>query len=40
MEKLSSGDICALLDSVESNAPGDIGNIMNGSDTDLQLKMS
>ena len=35
MEKLSSGDIFALLDSVESNAPGDIGNIMNGSDTEF-----
>ena len=35
MEKLSSGDIFALLDSVESNGEGDTENIMNNSDTEF-----
>ena len=32
---LSSGDISALLDSIESNDEGDIENIMNDSDTEF-----
>ena len=33
IERLSSGDIFALLDSIESDDEGDIENIMNDSDT-------
>ena len=35
IERLSSGDIFALLDSVESDDEGDIENIMNDSDTEF-----
>ena len=35
IEKLSSSDIFALLDSVESDDKGDIGNIMIDSDTEF-----
>ena len=35
IEKLSSGDIFALLDSIESDAERDVENIMNDSDTEL-----
>ena len=33
--KLFSGDIIALLDSIESDDEGDIENIMNHSDTEF-----
>ena len=33
IERLSSGDIFALLDSIESDDEGDIENIMNDSHT-------
>ena len=33
IERLSSGDIFALLDSTEGDDEGDIENIMNDSDT-------
>ena len=35
IERLSTGDIFALLDSVESGDAGDIENRMNGSDTEF-----
>ena len=35
IERLSSGDIFALLDSIESDDEGDIENIMNDSDTEF-----
>ena len=35
IERLSSGDIFALLDSIESDDEGDIENIMNDSDTEI-----
>ena len=35
IERLYSGDIFALLDSIESDDEGDIENIMNGSDTEF-----
>ena len=35
IERLSSGDIFALLDLIEINDEGDIENIMNGSDTEF-----
>ena len=35
IEKLSSGDIFALLDSIQSDDEGDIENIMNDSDTEF-----
>ena len=35
MERLSSGDIFALIDSIKSDDEGDIENIMNDSDTDF-----
>ena len=35
IEKLSSGDIFALLDSIESDAERDVETIMNDSDTEL-----
>ena len=35
IERLSSGDIFALLDSIESDDVGDIGNIMNDFDTEF-----
>ena len=35
VERLSSGDIFALLDSIESDDEGDIENIMNYSDTEI-----
>ena len=34
IERISSGDIFALLDSTESDDEGDIENIMNDSDTE------
>ena len=34
-ERLSSGDIFALLDSIESNNEGDTENILNNSDTEF-----
>ena len=34
-ERLSSGDIFALLDSIESDDEGDIENILNNSDTEF-----
>ena len=37
-ERLSSGDIFALLDSVESDDKGDIENIMNDSDTEFVVE--
>ena len=33
IKRLSSGDIFALLDSIKSDDEGDIGNILNDSDT-------
>ena len=35
IERLSSGDIFALFDSIESDDEGDIENIMNGSDKEF-----
>ena len=35
IESLSSGDIFALLDSIESDDEGDIENIMNASDVEI-----
>ena len=35
IERLSSGDIFALLDSIESDDEGDIGNKMNDSDAEF-----
>ena len=35
VERLSSGDIFALLNSIESDDEGDIENIMNDSDTEF-----
>ena len=35
IERLSSGDIFALLDSIESDDEGDIENIMNDSETEF-----
>ena len=35
IERLSSGDIFVLLDSIESDDEGDIENIMNDSDTEF-----
>ena len=35
IEMLSSGDIFALLDSIESDDEGDVENIMNDSDTEF-----
>ena len=35
MERLSSGDIFVLLDSIESDDEEDIENIMNDSNTDF-----
>ena len=35
IKRLYSGDISALLGSVESNDEGDIENIMNDSDTEF-----
>ena len=35
IESLSSGDIFALLDSIESDDEGDIENIMNASDAEI-----
>ena len=35
IERLSSGDIFALLDSTESDDEGDIENIMNDSDAEI-----
>ena len=35
IERLSSGDIFALLDSTKSDNEGDIENIMNDSDTEF-----
>ena len=35
IERLYSGDIFGLLDSIESDDEGDIENIMNGSDTEF-----
>ena len=35
IETLSSGDIFALLDSIESDDEGDIENIMNNYDTEF-----
>ena len=35
IERLSSGDIFALLDSIESDDEGDIENIINDSDTEF-----
>ena len=35
IERLSSGDIFALLDLIERNDEGDIGNIMNDSDAEF-----
>ena len=35
MERLSGGDIFALIDSIKSDDEGDIENIMNDSDTDF-----
>ena len=35
IERLSSGDIFALLDSIESDDEGDIENIMNNSDREF-----
>ena len=37
-ERLSSGDIFALLDSIESDDEGDIENIMNDSDTEFVVE--
>ena len=36
IERLSSGDIFPLLDSIESDNEGDIENIMNDSDTEFE----
>ena len=38
IERLSSGDIFALLDSTESDDEGDIENIMNDSDAEFVAK--
>ena len=38
IERLSSGDIFALLDSIENNNEGDIENIMNDSDTEFVVE--
>ena len=38
MERLSSGDIFSLLDSIESDDEGDIENIMNDSDTEFVVE--
>ena len=38
IERLSSGDIFALLDSIESDDEGDIENIMNDSDIEFLAK--
>ena len=35
IERLSSGDIFALLGSIENDDEGDIENIMNDSDTEF-----
>ena len=35
IKRLSSGDVFALLDSMESDAEGDLENIMNDSDTEF-----
>ena len=38
MERLSSGDIFSLLDSIESDDEGDIENIMNDSGTEFVVE--
>ena len=38
IERLSSGDIFALLDSIESDGEGDIENVMNDSDIEFLAK--
>ena len=38
MERLSSGDIFSLLDSIESDDEGDIENVMNDSGTEFVVE--
>ena len=40
IERLSSGDVLALLYSIESDDEGDIENIMNDSDTKFRTEMN
>ena len=39
IERLSSGDIFASLDSIESDDEGDIENLMNDSDTEFAAEV-